>query len=319
MTKSTKRLGRGLSSLISGDLGHPHGRMASTTLSVSSTGEPSDASSSVAEIHRLLMLSPDVIRRNPMQPRRDYDANALVSLSESMKTQGTLQPIVVRPAEGGYELVAGERRLRAARLAGLTEIPAIVRGVKDDRLLELALVENIQRKDLNPVERARAYKSLEESQRLSHEEIASRTGEDRATVANYIRLLGLDDEVLNLLSDGSISAGHAKAILGAKDRRQQIDLARRIVSESWSVRRAELAAAGPGKAGSRNKPRDGKRPVVSEMERRLTEALGTRVVIREGRRRHSGRLEITYSGLDDFERITRRLGVATDGFPAASE
>ncbi len=312
MTKSTKRLGRGLSSLISGDLAHPRAGMPPTKISdPEALVEPKPVSSS-SGAHRLLMLSPDAIRRNPMQPRRVFDADGLVTLAESLKDRGAIQPIVVRPAEGGYELIAGERRLRAARLAGLTQIPAIVRIVPDDQLLELALIENIQRTDLNPVERARAYKNLEESRQLTHEEIAARTGEDRATISNYIRLLGLNEEVLDLLSAGEISTGHAKAILGAKDGHAQADLARRIISENWSVRRAEQAVSAPRTKSHSSGDTDSKRSAVSEMERRLSESLGTRVTLREGRRQHTGRLTIEYYSLDDFERITNRLGVAVE-------
>ncbi|MFQ5501175.1 MAG: ParB/RepB/Spo0J family partition protein [Phycisphaerae bacterium] len=312
MTKSTKRLGRGLSSLISGDLAHPRAGMPPTQVRDPETRvEPSPKPSS-SVIHRLLMLSPDAIRRNPMQPRRVFDADALVTLADSLKERGAIQPIVVRPAEGGYELIAGERRLRAARLAGLNQVPAIVRSVPDDQLLELALIENIQRTDLNPVERARAYKHLEESHHLTHEEIAARTGEDRATISNYIRLLGLDEEVLNVLSAGEITTGHAKAILGAKDGQAQADLVRRIISENWSVRRTEQAVSTPRKGPESSGEADSKRSAVSEMERRLSESLGTRVTIREGRRRHTGKLTIDYYNLDDFERITNRLGIAIE-------
>jgi ParB family chromosome partitioning protein len=148
-----------------------------------------------------------------MQPRRQFDDASLRGLADSMKSKGTLQPIVVRPSEGGYELIAGERRLRAAVMAELDSIPAIVRAIRDDDLFELALIENIQRVDLNPIEPARAYKTLQDRYDLSHDEIGRRMGEDRPTVSNYIRLLDLCEGVFEIVAAGKLGVGHAKALL----------------------------------------------------------------------------------------------------------
>lgn len=313
MSKTTKRLGRGLSSLVSAEIAGPPDRpAASGEVWAPSTGGQADAGAAVGQrqaVHRLRTLPIAEIRRNPMQPRRTFDEAALASLADSMKRRGTLQPVVVRPSGGGYELIAGERRLRAAGLAGLKTIPAIVRSVPDDELLELALIENLQREDLDPVERARAYQIMRDVQGLSAEEIAARTGEDRATVTNYIRLLGLSPEVLAMLASRALSAGQAKAILGLSDHKSQLDLAHRVVSEHWSVRRTEAAVAAAREKRPPERRRSEKRAAVADMEERLTAALGAPVSIVEGRRRHTGRVIITYYNLDDFERITGRLGV----------
>jgi len=261
----------------------------------------------------MLMVSVEKIRRNPMQPRRAFSPESLASLAESLKTCGTLQPIVVRPAEAGYELIAGERRLRAAQLAGLTELPAIIRSVPDDKLLQLALVENLQRENLNPVERARAYKLMCDKYGLSHEDVAQQVSEDRATVANYIRLLGLPEDALAKLADGDIATGHAKAILGAPDDASRSRLAQRAATEQWSVRRTEQEVARMRDGGRPTRQKKEKRPAVLDMEERLSTALGTRAMIEEGKRRHTGRLMIEYYSLDDFQRITSRLGVELEG------
>ena len=262
---------------------------------------------------RLLMIHVERIRQNPMQPRKEFDPDLLATLADSLRRRGALQPVVVRAVGDGYELVAGERRLRAARLAELSEIPAIVRSVPDDQLLELALVENIHRADLNPVERARAYQMLHQKHALSHEEIGARVGEDRATVTNYIRLLSLHEDVLEMVAKGELTAGHAKAILGSSDRNAQRQFAHQIVRESWSVRRAEAEISQASKKSKGEKIKAEKRPAVVDMEHRLKAAVGTRVSILEGRRRNAGKLVIEYYNLDDFERITKLLGVDAEG------
>jgi len=309
MSKGTRRLGRGLTSLISSDLSklqhddEPQPATNMPTLSI--LKEPTTSS-------RFLMLPVGVIRSNPMQPRRHFDEQQLSSLASSIRQKGTLQPIVVRPKEGGYELVAGERRLRAAKLAGLSEIPVLLRRAQDDELLELALIENIHRSDLNPIERARAYRILHEQHKLSHEQIAQRVGEDRATVTNYMRLLNLTDEVIELVNTNELGVGHAKALLGCSDSVVQISLAKRSVQREWSVRRLEKAISQdkkPRESAARERPI---RPAVRDMEQRLSDVLGTRVIVREGRRRHTGRLVIEYYSLDDFERILGQIGITEE-------
>ncbi len=308
MSNPPKRLGRGLSSLISADLIHPKQEK-----SLQLPGSPSGDDVTPPRPRRMLMVSVEKIRRNPMQPRREFSPESLSSLAESLKTCGTLQPIVVRPSEGGYELIAGERRLRAAQLANLGELPAIIRSVPDDKLLQFALVENLQRENLNPVERARAYRLMCDKHGLSHEEVAKHLSEDRATVANYRRPLALPEDVLAMLGNGGISTGHAKAILGAPDDATRSRLARRAATEQWSVRRTEQAVARMRGGGGATGKRKEKRPAVVDMEEQLSTALGTRTRIEEGRRQHTGRLVIEYYSLDDFQRIVSRLGVEHEG------
>lgn len=261
----------------------------------------------------MLLVAIEKIRRNPMQPRREFAPEALASLAESLKSCGALQPIVVRPSESGYELIAGERRLRAAQLAGFTELPAIIRSVPDDKLLQLALVENLQRENLNPVERARAYRQMCDQHGLSHEEVAEQVSEDRATVANYIRLLGLPEDVLEMLGRGDLATGHAKAILGAPNANSRSRLAQQAMTLQWSVRRTEQEVAKLRDSQTPTRPKKPKRPAVVDMEEQLSATLGTRTRIDEGRRRHTGRLVIEYYSLDDFQRITSRLGVEIEG------
>jgi ParB family chromosome partitioning protein len=253
------------------------------------------------------------IRVNPQQPRKLFDDGALQGLAQSLRERGALQPIIVRRAEVGYELVAGERRYRAAKMAELAEIPAVIRQVSDEDMLELALIENIQRADLNPLERARGYALLHDRYKFTHEQIAQKMGEDRATVTNFMRLLQLPEPILDLVENGLLGAGHARVLLGIKDAGQQIKLAETICREGWSVRNAEAEVSRLQKG--RAKPAESAtqpKANVADLEQRLSASLGTKVSIREGRRRHSGKLVIEYFSLDDFERITQRLGLAAD-------
>jgi ParB family transcriptional regulator, chromosome partitioning protein len=185
----------------------------------------------------------DLIAPNPDQPRREFDQESLVGLSESIAARGILQPLVVRPKAGGsYELIAGERRLRAAKLAGLDEVPAVVRETGDDERLELALVENMAREDLNPLEQARALATLVDDLALSKEEVARRVGRSRVAVTNMIRMLELPDDVLAMLAAGELTGGHARALLLAKEQSDRLRLAREARAEGWSVRQLEARA-----------------------------------------------------------------------------
>lgn len=251
------------------------------------------------------------IRANPSQPRKLFDETALEGLAQSIRQSGIIQPIVVRQSGNSYELIAGERRLRAATLAGLTELPAIIRPTADEDMLELALIENIQRQDLNPIDRARAYHSLMTRHGLTHEQIATKTGDDRATITNYLRLLGLHSEVQIMLITGELSTGHAKALLSITDKQLQYTVAQRAMAGGWSVRQAEAAAA-KTKAPEPAASQPDARPAVKDVEQALSTALGMRVRIHEGRRRHTGKLIIEYYNLDDFERLTTRLGMVVE-------
>lgn len=313
---NNKRLGRGLSSLIRSDLNAPPAKEPAAERVVVDSPVPAapkpEAKSAPSQDRVVQVLRLEQIRTNPAQPRRTFDPERLEALAASLKERGALQPIVVRPIEGGYELVAGERRLRASKIARLETVPVIVRNVRDDDMLELALIENVQRENLNPVEKARAYRTLIQKYGLSQEDVAKRMGEDRSSVANIIRILGLGERSLELLASGELSVGHGKALLSIPDATKQGAVAEQIVSEGWSVRRTESAIAEVNKpaAESRQSPESSEqRPAVREMQDQLTSLLGTRVSLKEGRKRHSGKIVIEYYNLDDFERITTRLGV----------
>lgn len=309
MSKEVRRLGRGIASLVSPELTEP-----ASSNAVSSTLDEALPQPRANTPSRFAVIPITSVRTNPAQPRREFDEAALQALADSLKSRGAIQPIAVRPAEGGYELLAGERRLRAAAIAGLDSLPAVIRPAKDEDLLELALVENIQRENLNPVEKAQAYKNLHVRYGLSHDEIGKRMGEDRATVSNYIRMLDLNQDVLVLLSRGSLGTGHAKALLAITDKKSQLSLAQKIVGEGWSVRQVEAAVAQLRKDGESARAIEAKpaRPAVNDMEQRLSQAVGTRVRIQEGRRRHSGRITIEYYTLDDFDRIVALFGVVRE-------
>lgn len=249
-----------------------------------------------------LVLRLEEIRPNPFQPRQQTELEDLSELVESIRASGVLQPVVVRRRRDGYELVMGERRLRAARQAGLESIPAVVRRATDAEMLELALVENVQRKNLNPVEEALAYRRLADEFKLTQEEIAAKVGKDRSTVANALRLLALPYKVRDLLAASRISAGHARALLGLTSRRSQVELAERIASDGLSVRSVERLCG-----GARSTRKRAELDVhVRELQEQLQERLGTRVqVIESGK--DSGRVVISYHGAEDLERIVRLI------------
>lgn len=252
-------------------------------------------------------VRPDQITTNPKQPRQVFDQDALAELAHSIKEFGVLQPIVVRAQGDGFELVMGERRLRAATLAGLDKIPAIVRDTSDDAMLRDALLENIHRAQLNPLEEAAAYQQLLEEFGATHEELASRIGRSRSQVSNTIRLMNLPVAVQRRVAAGVLSAGHARALLGLADSDQQDDLAGRIVAEGLSVRATEelVALAGTEPAAeqkSRRKPAPKiSAPALGELADKLSDVLDTRVRVDLGRRK--GKVTIEFGSVDDLERI----------------
>jgi len=282
----------------------------------------SDRSSALAEIP-VSSVDP-----NPSQPRTHFDEELLASLAASIRELGVLQPILVRPLEGDrFQLIAGERRWRAAKRVGLPTIPALIRTVPDQASLEQALVENLHRQDLNPLEEAAAYQQLIEDFGLTHDEVANRVGRSRAAVSNTLRLFQLPPAIQRLLVDGALSAGHARALLGTPDRAFQESLARRAVAEQLSVRaveeavrsRNELGAsvgtvadltdvASPpppsGRAATATAATD-RPPAVHELEELLSDHLDTRVKIELSS--HKSKVVIEFADLDDLERIYRRL------------
>lgn len=245
------------------------------------------------------------IRANPNQPRVHFDEEALAELTASVAAIGVLQPVLVRPVDGGYELIAGERRWRAAQRAGLAIIPAIVREVDEIASVEQALVENLHRQDLTPLEEAAAYQQLLEDFSLTHEQVAARVGKSRSAVTNALRLLSLPPSVQQLLAEGRLSAGHAKAILGTPDRALQERLAKRAVSEQWSVRAVEQAirSAQPGGSGRASRPTALRAPGIVELEHLLGEHLSTTVSVNVSGKR--GKVTIDFADLEDLERIYR--------------
>jgi ParB family transcriptional regulator, chromosome partitioning protein len=252
-------------------------------------------------------VRPDQVSTNPKQPRQVFDEEALAELAHSIKEFGVLQPIVVRAQGDGFELVMGERRLRAAVLAGLEKVPAIVRDTADDAMLRDALLENIHRAQLNPLEEAAAYQQLLEEFGATHEELASRIGRSRSQVSNTIRLMNLPVAVQRRVAAGVLSAGHARALLGLADQDQQDDLAGRIVAEGLSVRATEELVALAGTEPTANRPAKRKpasrisAPALGELAENLSDVLDTRVRVELGRRK--GKITVEFGSIDDLERI----------------
>lgn len=321
--KKPARLGRGLSALVGTT---PPVRVETTQSESVLSAEP--AAEPRPNPNGLQTLSVDQIRANPNQPRRRFDDDALLALAESIRQDGVLQPVVVRADAdgGGYELVAGERRLRATRLAGLDTIPAVVRAVDDRASAELALIENLQRADLNPVERALAFRTLADRYQLTHAQIGERVGLDRVSVSNHLRLLELDEEILGMVADGRLGFGHARALLGITDAERRSSVARLAAEESWSVRAVERACTDTPEASQpvvtdeqakkvNSSPVDvtqqtqsRARAVLDDMEKRLGEHLGTRVTLRTDRSGQRGTLTLEFYSLDQFDGLLERLG-----------
>jgi ParB family chromosome partitioning protein len=248
------------------------------------------------------------IRPNQYQPRERFDEEQLSSLTESIREVGILQPILVRPMGDQYELIAGERRWRAARRLGLTRIPALIRESDDAAALEEALVENVHRSDLNALEEAAAYQQLIEDFSMTHEDVATRVGRSRTTVTNTLRLLQLPPTVQKLVRDGALPMGHARALLGSPDRGLQERLAGVVAREGWSVRAVEEAVkaatsggAKPGKVDPNRATNPLRPPGLAELEGLLSDHLDTRVQISMGAKR--GKITVEFSDLEDLERI----------------
>jgi len=279
-----KVLGRGLEALISQDL-----------------------KESVTEVERVKELNINEIDPNPNQPREHFDEEKLKELASSIRKNGLLQPVVVRRRGSRYELVLGERRLRAARMAGLNNIPALVRDVDDSNSLKFALLENLQREDLNPLEEARGYEKLKEQFGLSDRDIAGILGKDRSTVTNTLRLLKLPGEVQGMLAEGTITRSHARSLLAVDEPEKQIELARRIAEERLSVREIEIDIGGKRRR-KRKKGESAKDPVISEIEGELERRLGSRVRIVP--RKKGGVIVVEYYSNEDLERILEAIGIS---------
>jgi|HubBroStandDraft_6_1064221.scaffolds.fasta_scaffold78583_2 ParB family chromosome partitioning protein len=287
--KTHRPLGKGLSALLAPRSGQPQ------TAQAKPTGQETPSS-----------LPIDSIAPNPVQPRSVFQSDRLEELAASIRANGIIQPLIVRRQGEAYQIIAGERRWRAAKLAGLTEVPIVVQDVADPRMLELALIENIQREDLNPIELAHAYERLGSELGLSQEEIGRRTGKDRTSITNIIRLLRLPKEVQLMLAEHRLAMGHAKAILGVNSAEEQIELAEKAAAQGLSVRQVETLVnernserPKHGSGPRREAPQDPNvRAAIDELER----ALGTRVRIVELSDQR-GRIEIEYYSQADLDRL----------------
>jgi ParB family chromosome partitioning protein len=267
---------------------------------------PSDSKQAQQEKkYRLVPI--DLISPNPLQPRQDFDDDSLLQLADSLERNGMIQPLVVKQSDSGFTIIAGERRLRAAKLAGITEVPVVLmEDVDEPRMLELALVENLQREDLNPLEAAEAYQTLIQRCNLTQNDLAAKVGKSRAAVTNTMRLLTLPDQIKQMIREGKLSEGHARAILSAVTEEQMLILAQRALRDDLSVRDVEREA-GRGKRKLRIHRRMS--PALSDTENFLKQLLGTSVTIHSGRKK--GRIEIEYYGDQDLDRLLelfRRIG-----------
>src|SRR6185312_136924 len=306
MSKATdtqrKALGKGLSALLpqrQSAAAHAPSRPAAAP-----TPEPLQPKSEKLETHALPVHS---IQPNPFQPRQDFDETRIRELAQSITANGVIQPITVCKMGDSYAIVAGERRWRAAKIAGLAEIPVYVRNVDQNKILELALIENIQREDLNPVETAQAFEQLIGKYQLTHEQIAERTGKDRSTITNFLRLLKLPQMVLENLIAGAISMGHARALAGLPDQPSQIETCEKVVAAGLSVRDTEqlvkrLTSPALEPIAKQEKEKQSVDPNTRAAIEQMSMSLGTKVKIHP-RSEKSGRLEIEYYSRDDLQRI----------------
>ena len=302
-----KHLGRGLQSLLS-----PITATSKEGKDLSSAPPGASNFPPDKELHDSLReLSIDDISPNPYQPRTVWNEQELADLAESIRANGVIQPIIVRPSGSRYQLIAGERRYRAAQLASLRTIPALVRQASDKQLLEWALVENIQRVNLNPIERAKAYQDYINTFSLTQAEAAERLGEDRSVVANYLRLLDLPQEIKKMLADGQLTMGHARAILALPTDELRRKLANRALVGRLSVREVErlvrryLTGTSQSRTTVRSKP-----PHILDLERKLSSQLATKVNIETRKNGQRGKLVIEFYSLDEFDNITERIGLA---------
>ena len=282
MNAKKRGLGRGLAALISDDIEMEENR---------------NVEGSIVDIDINLIFP------NKYQPRTDFDKEGLIDLANSIKTHGIIQPIIVRKTEDNYEIIAGERRWRASKLVGLKKIPAIVKSADEELSAKYALIENIQREDLNPVEEGKAYKELIDKYSLTQEQLAKEVGKSRSYIANSIRILNLNKEVLDYIYNGKLTLGHGKVLLGLSDKKEQKFIADRIVDSNLNVRQTEEIIK--NKLQTKNKARVTKKtnkdPHIRDVEENLMSILGTKVNLIVGRRK--GKIEIEYYGLEDLERI----------------
>lgn len=279
----SKRLGRGLDALI--------------------------PSLSVSDDDKVVEISLTQLRPNPYQPRKTFDEDSIKELAESIKQHGVIQPIIVRSVLKGYEIIAGERRFRASQYCGNTTVPAVVRNFSDQQVMEIALIENLQREDLNAIEVAVAYQALIDKFKLTQEELSLKVGKSRSHIANFVRLLSLPAEIKEYVSRGTISMGHARALVGIKDAEVQKQFADQVVSLEWSVRELEdaiqkldLKGNELPEKGQKQKKRD---PYIEHLEEALRERFKTTVKIKQ--QKDKGKIELQYYNKQDLERLLELL------------
>lgn len=289
-----RALGRGLSALIPQAAPPP-------------AAAPAASSGSASPKNGVVKLPIEAIQRDPLQPRRHFDEEKLRELAESIKAQGVLQPVLVRKDGSGYKIIAGERRWRASQLAGLHELPALVREVTEVQAFELALVENLQRADLNPMEEADGYHRLVEEFGLTQEQVAQRVGKERSTIANALRLLGLPEDVKRMVAEGTLSAGHARALLGIPRLPEMVDLASQVAARKLSVRDTERLVQQHKGSKSKDSAKPHKpSPQVKALVEELQRLLGTKVRLVE-KSSGKGTIEVDYFSYDDLDRLLKLL------------
>lgn len=285
MINKKKVLGRGLGALIG-----------------EASAERQVPAAATAVNEKFFLCPTDDISPNKSQPRKHFDEKALSELCDSIKEKGIIEPLVVRRAPGGYELIAGERRWRASRMAGLAQVPVVVIEANEEESLELAIIENIQREGLNPVEEADSYRAIM-AFGLTQDDVAKKVGKDRATVANYLRLLKLPHEVREEIVKGNITMGHARALLSIEGHAAQAELCRQIITKGLSVREAEALSSSTGKSKSKQ-PKPGE-TIKNPIEDELRGIFGTKVALKD--RKGKGRVEISYFSVEERERILDML------------
>lgn len=290
-----KGLGKGINNLIPDDAGQKEKVVVKEV--IKEVKVPADTKLKVSEIEP-----------NREQPRKAFDEDALLELADSIKQYGVLQPLLVQKKDGYYEIIAGERRWRAAKLAGIKEVPVIIKDYSTQEVMEIALIENIQREDLNPIEEAKAYQRLIKEYRLKQDEVAEKVSKSRAAIANSMRLLKLDERVQQMVMENMISNGHARALLAVEDGDKQYMLAQKIFDEKLSVRETEKLMKTLDKPAKTDEPKkDTARELIyRELEEKVKTALGTKVSI-HNRKDNKGKIEIEYYSQDELERIIEML------------
>ncbi len=300
--RTPRGLGKGIDSLIPNVVGEEKEKREALTR------EGKDGKKSSENEENKMMVKITMVEPNREQPRKNFDEDSLQELADSIKQFGLLQPILVQDRKDHYEIIAGERRWRASRMAGLKEIPVIIRNYSDQEIVEISLIENIQREDLNPIEEAQAYKRLLTEFNLKQDEVAERVSKSRAAVTNSVRLLKLSDEVQQMVIDEMISTGHARALLAVEDAEEQYNLAQKIFDEKLSVRDVEKLVKNLGKPAKQKKPDDKTMQLIyQDIEEKLKRRLSTKVTV-TSKGEGAGKIEIEFYNNEDLDRLIDLMG-----------